>query len=134
MPFRRGESIKLRITPECVDRLFVLMNNNTTITYKYKRCKHAKTKSCIKIFDVDSFAVLFSSFFLLWGDLKIDLMFFIQLIWWIRTREIFKKFDQTNKRFQIFLYTLLNLFDSTNLIKLIWLCISGDLTIVDWFK
>ena len=33
-----------------------------------------------KIFHVDSFVVLFSSFFLLCGDLKFDLMFFIQLI------------------------------------------------------
>ena len=39
---------------------------------------------------------------------------------------IFKKFDQT-KIFQILLYTLSNLFDSTNLTKLICPCISGDL-------
>ena len=60
-------------------------------------------------------------------------MFFIQLIWWIRTHQIFKKFDQT-KMFQILLYTLLKLLDSTNLIDLIWPCITGDLSIVDWFK
>ena len=36
--------------------------------------------------------------------------------------------------FQNLLYTLSNLFDSTNLMKLIWLCIIGDLSIVDWFK
>ena len=59
--------------------------------------------------------------------------FFTQLIWWIRTRQIFKKFDQ-GKMFQNLLYTLSNLFDSTNLMKLIWLCISGDLSIADWFK
>ena len=35
--------------------------------------------------------------------------------------------------FQILLHTLTNLFDSTNLIKLIWLCISGDLSIHTFF-
>ena len=85
------------------------------INYIYERCKHTKTKSCHKIFHVDSFVVLFASFFLLW------------------TLKIFKKFDQT-KMFQILLHTLSNLLDSTNLIKLIWLCISNDLSIVDWFK
>ena len=53
---------------------------------------------------------------------------FIQLIWWIRTCQIFQKFDQT-KMFQVFLYTLSNLFDSANLIKLIWPCISGNLSL-----
>ena len=85
-----------------------------------------KLNLATKIFHVDSFVVLFSSIFLLCGDLKFDLMFFIQLIWWIRTRQIFKKFDQT-KNFQILLYTLSNLFDSTNIIKLIWPCISRDI-------
>ena len=33
-----------------------------------------------KISHIDSFVVLFSSFFLLCGDLKLDLMFFIPLI------------------------------------------------------
>ena len=61
-----------------------------------------KLNLATKIFDVDSFVVLFSSIFLLCGDLKFDLMFFIQLIWWIRTRQIFKKFDQA-KMFQILL-------------------------------
>ena len=59
-------------------------------------------------------------------------MFFIQLIWGIRARQIFKKFDQT-KIFQILLYTLSN-FDSTNLIQLIWLCISSHPSIFHWFK
>ena len=54
-----------------------------------------KLNLATEIFHVDSFVILFSSFFLLGGDLKIDLMFFIQLIWWIRTRQIFKKIDQT---------------------------------------
>ena len=53
-----------------------------------------KLNLATKIFHVDSFVVLFSSFFLLCGDLKFDLMFFIQIIWWIRTRQIFKNFDQ----------------------------------------
>ena len=52
------------------------------------------------VFHVDLFVVLFSSFFLLCVDLKIDSVFFIQLIWWIRTRQISKKFDQT-RMFQI---------------------------------
>ena len=92
-----------------------------------------KLNLATKIFHVDSFVVLFSSIFLLCGDLKFDLMFFIKLVWWIRTRQIFKKIDQV-KMFQILLYTLSNLFDSPNLIKLIWLYISGDVSIVDRFK
>ena len=36
--------------------------------------------------------------------------------------------------FQILLYTLSNLFDSQNLIKLIWLYISSNLSKVDYFK
>ena len=94
------------------------------INYKYERCKHTE--------NVGSSVVFFSSIFLLSGDSKIYLMFFIQLIWWIRTRLTFEKFDQA-KMSQILLYTLLNLFDSTNFIKLIG-CISGDLSIVHWFK
>ena len=85
-----------------------------------------------KIFHLDSF-VVFSSIFIPCGDWKFDFMFFIQLIWWIRTGQIFKKFDQV-KMFPMLQFTLLNLFDSTNLIKLTWPCISGDLSIVDWFK
>ena len=101
--------------------------------YKTRDASTPKLNLATKIFHVDSYVVLFSSFFLLCGDLKFDLMFFIQLIWWIRTCQILKQFDQA-KMFQILLYTLSNLFDSTNLIKLIWPWISGDLSIVDWFK
>ena len=39
-----------------------------------------KLNLATKIFPVDSFAVLFSSFFLFCGDLNCDLMFLIQLI------------------------------------------------------
>ena len=104
--------------------------------YKFTNMRDASTPKlnlATKIFHVDSFVVLFSSIFLLSDDLKCDLMFFIQLIWWIWTRQLFKIFDQ-GKVFQMFLYTLSNWFDLTNLIKLIWPCISGDLSIVDWFK
>ena len=104
--------------------------------YKFTNMRDASTPKlnlATKIFHVDSFVVLFSSIFLLCGDLKFDLMFFIKLVWWIRTRQIFKKIDQV-KMFQILLYTLSNLFDSPNLIKLIWLYISGDVSIVDRFK
>ena len=87
-----------------------------------------KLNLATKIFHVDSFIVFFSSSFLLCGDSKFDLMFLTQLIWWIRTFQIFKKFDQT-KMVQILLYTLSNLFDSKNLIKLIWPRIGGDLEV-----
>ena len=92
-----------------------------------------KLNLATKIFHVDhiwSFTFFIFSFC---GDFKFDLMFFIQLIWWIRSCQIFKKFDLT-KMFQILLYNFSNLFDSTNLIKLIPPCISSDLSIVDWFK
>ena len=70
-------------------------------------------------------------------------MLFIKLVWWIRTYPIFKKFDQA-KMFllytfcsihytnfavyiiQILLYTLSNVIDSTNLIKLIWWWASNE--------
>ena len=103
------------------------------INYKYERYMHAKSKSCYKNMScwlICSFIFFISSIL---QCLEFDLMFFIQLIWWFRTHQIFKKFDQT-KIFQILLYTLSNLFDSTNLIKLIWPCISDDLWIVDWFN
>ena len=103
--------------------------------YKFTNMRDASTPKlnlATKIFHVD-FVVVFSSIFFLCGDLKFDLMFFIQLIWWIRTHQNFKKFYQA-KMFQILLYPLSNLFVSTNLIKLIWLCFSSNISIVDWFK
>ena len=39
-----------------------------------------KLNLAAKIFHVDSFVTLFSSFFLLCDDLKFDLTFFIQLV------------------------------------------------------
>ena len=89
-----------------------------------------KLNLATKIFLVDSFVVLI---FLLCGDLRFDFIFFIQLIWWIKALQIFKKIDQT-EIIQILLYTLSIFFDSTNFIKLIWPCIRGHLSIVDWFK
>ena len=100
------------------------------INYKYERCKHTKTKSCYKNISCWFICSSIFSFFLLCGDLKFDLMFFIQLIWWIRTRQIFKNFNQT-KMFQILLYTLSNLLDLAYMIILIWQCISCYLSIVD---
>ena len=66
----------------------------------------------------------FRNFFFTRGDFNFDWLSFSKLIWWNRTRPIFSKFDQT-KMCQVLLYTLSNLFDSINLIKLIWPCISG---------
>ena len=60
-------------------------------------------------------------------------MLSIKLIQWIKTRPIFQKSDQI-KMLQILLYTLSNLLDSTNLIKLIYLAISGVSRLVDWFN
>ena len=70
--------------------------------YKYERCSTPKLNLATKIFNVDSF-VVFSSIFLFYGVL---------------THQIFIKFYQ-GKMFQILLYPLSNLFDPTNLIKLI---------------
>ena len=103
------------------------------ISYKYESCKHTKTKSCYKNVSCWFICSSIFLFFHFCGDLKFDLMFFMQLIWWIRALQIFKKFDQT-KMFQILLHTLPNFSDSTNLIKLIWPCISSHLSIVHWFK
>ena len=52
----------------------------------------------------------------------------------MRARPIFEKFDQIIM-FQIWLYTLptlSNFFHSTDLIALIWPCMSGDSWLVDW--
>ena len=103
------------------------------INYKYERCKHTKTKSCNK--NISCWFIcscIFFNFSSLWY-LKFDLMFFIQLIWWIRTRQIFKNLTK-QKCSKFCCYTLSNLFDSKNLMKLIWPCISSDLSKVDWFK
>ena len=96
---RKG--VKLRITHECFNKWFVFVKGD--ITKEITNMWGAKLNLAAKIFHVDSF-VVFSSTFLLCGDLKLDLMFFIQLIWWIRTHQIFEKFDQA-KMFQILLYT-----------------------------
>ena len=66
------------------------------INFKYVRCKHTKTKSCYKNISCWFICSSIFSFFLLCGDLKFDLMFFIQLIWWIRTRQNFKNFIKQN--------------------------------------
>ena len=71
----------MRITPECFDKLFIFVNDD--LTEKIVNMRDASTPKlnlATKIFHVDSFVVLFSSIFLLCGDLKFDLMFFIQLI------------------------------------------------------
>ena len=94
---------------------------NDDITKKIVNMRDASTPKlnlATKIFHVDSFVVLFSSIFLLCRDLKLDLMFFIQLISCIRTRQIFKNLIK-QKYSKFCCYTLSNLFDSTNLIKLI---------------
>ena len=87
-----------RVSCTCEQRFY-------KINYKYERCKHTKTKLCYK--NISCWFIWSSTFlfFLLCGDLKFDLMFYIQLIWWIRARQIFKKFDQT-KMFQILMYAL----------------------------
>ena len=67
------------------------------------------------------------NFFFTRADFDFDWFFFIKLIWW-NTSYFFKIwsnwFDQT-KTCQILPYTLSNILDSINLIKLIWPCISG---------
>ena len=78
-----------------------------------------KLNLATKIFHVDSFVVLFSSIFLLCDDLKFDLMFFIQLIWWIRTCQIFlKNWSSKNvPNFAVYLIKFIrfNKFDQINL-------------------
>ena len=61
----------MSITPECFEKLFVFVNDD--ITKKITNMRDASTPKlnlATKIFHVDSFAVLFSSVFLLCGDLK----------------------------------------------------------------
>ena len=69
------------MTPECLDKLFVFEKDDIIKSLTNMRdASTPKLNLTTKIFHVDSFVVLFSSFFLLCGDLKFDLMFFIQLI------------------------------------------------------
>ena len=71
----------MRMTHECLDKLFVFVNDDITKSITNMRnASTPKLNLATKIFHVDSFVVLFSSIFLLCGDLKFDLMFFIQII------------------------------------------------------
>ena len=77
--------------------------------YKYQRCKLSKTNACSKnILCLFICSFVFLIFLLTWWFKTYDRIFFMKLIWWIRTRPIFKKFDQT-KMFQILQYALSNL-------------------------
>ena len=70
----------MRITHERFEKLFVFVNNDITKYITNMRdASTPKLNVAKKIFHVDSF-VVFSSVFLLCGDLNFDLMFFIQLI------------------------------------------------------
>ena len=69
------------MTPECLDKLFVFEKDDIIKSLTNMRdASTPKLNLTTKIFHVDSFVALFSSCFLLCGDLKFDLMFFIQLI------------------------------------------------------
>ena len=133
-----GEECKTEDNPWMFQRVSCTCEQQfCKINYKYERCKHIKTKFCYKNFPCSFICSSIFSFFLLCGDFKFDLVFFIQLIWWIRAHWILK--NSIKKRcfkcccipYQIL---LIQPYDSTNLIKLIWLCISGHLSVVDWFK
>ena len=64
------EHIKLRMTPECLDKLFVFEKDDIIKSLTNMRdASTPKLNLTTKIFHVDSFVVLFSSFFLLCGDL-----------------------------------------------------------------
>ena len=66
------------ITTECFKELVVLVNNDFPKQITNMRdASTPKLNLPAKIFHVDSFVVLFSSFFFLCSDLKFDLMFFI---------------------------------------------------------
>ena len=82
MSFKRGESVeKLRITPECFNKLLALVNNDIIKQITNRRdASTQKLNLATKILHVDLSVVLFSSSFLLCLDLKFDLMFLTQLI------------------------------------------------------
>ena len=82
MFFKRGESVeKLRITPECFNKLLALVNNDIIKQITNRRYGSTqKLNLATKILHVDLSVVLFSSSFLLCRDLKFDLMFLTQLI------------------------------------------------------
>ena len=62
------EHIKLRMTPECFDKLFVFVKDDIIKSLTNMRdASTSKLNLATKIFHVDSFVVLFSSFFLLCG-------------------------------------------------------------------
>ena len=82
MFFKRGESVeKLRITPECFNKLLALVNNDIIKQITNRRDGSTqKLNLATKILHVDLSVVLFSSSFFLCRDLKFDLMFLTQLI------------------------------------------------------
>ena len=77
--------------------------------------------SCkLRLYNLNSWIVVFvNRYFFTRENFNFDCLLFIKLVLWNRTCAFFPKFDQTKTR-QISLYTLSNLFDSINLIKLIW--------------
>ena len=94
--------------------------------------KPAKLKLAAETFHVHSFVALLSHFFLMWW-FKILIECFLSNYLMNQSTSYFLK-NWPNKNVSNFLYILPNLFDSTNLIKLVWSCISGNSWLVDWFN
>ena len=93
---------------------------------KESSCELFFEKIYKKIYHVDSFVVLFLWFFVYMWSFQFRQTVFHQInLMNYKTSNFFEKWSNWfsgTKMFQILLYTLSNLFDSTNLIKFIWPC------------
>ena len=99
------------------------------INYKYEM--HTKTKSCYK--NISCWLICSFIFFSFSSKNWFDIFHPTYLMNWNRS-DFFKTLIKQKYFKFCCIATLSNLFDLTNLIKLIWPCISSNLSIVDWFK
>ena len=83
-----------------------------------------KLRLAAEMCHVHSFVVLFYYFLSYVAIQNFDWMFFIKLICWISAHPFFKNLVKQNA--SNFAVHIQNSFDSTNLVNLIWLCISSD--------
>ena len=126
-----GKKYNIDDNPWMFQQVIVIVNDNITkyINYKYEWCQHTTTKFCDKNISCwfISSLIFFIFFCLKW--FKIWFVFYPTNL----MNLIFKKFDQKCFKFCCVPYQIWIWF-KTNLIKLLWLCISEYLSIIDWFK
>ena len=90
--------------------------------YKYEICQHTKTNACCRNISCSFICSFILWIFLLCGNFKIWLNVSHQTNLINKNKSYFLKIWSNKNLSKFALYTLWNLFDPTNLIKLIWTC------------